>query len=73
MGRKALDFSGFCGMICEPIHRMGHRIIEFHNLIESGGGTGPMKPDNLHDARCQFRRAHCEAHSVRMTAFPSST
>lgn len=30
---------------------------KFHNLIESGGGTGPMKPDNLRNfARCQFRR-----------------
>jgi len=23
-------------------------------LIKRGGGTGPMKPGNLHKARCQF-------------------
>ena len=28
-----------------------------------------MKPDNLHDARCQFRRAYCDCHGTRMTAF----
>ena len=31
-------------------------MLQIAYLIQSGGGTGPMKPDNLHFARCQFRR-----------------